>query len=285
MPTLNELESGIDSSQPLELYKFLIDPEKFTYTSADIDITYNSEMFRRAAITRGVLAGTSDPDKGTITLTVPYTLPIVQQILTVPPSLPINLTIFRGQRGSPGLFLQSWVGRIVGHEVVGNEVTLRGISLLSNQYRMGNSLRFQKACPYALYDTYNCKVNPLSHRYTCNPTLTTASKVTSASLVWSAAGIPTALKEGWFLGGYVEYADNYSKVVGKRSIIDYDHAAGVVTVFPPLRGFTSGAEMHFHPGCAHNTKSCHEKFGNIPNYGGDPLIPDDDPFDPTTEVF
>lgn len=285
MPTLNELESGFSTSQPLELYKFFIGAEKYNYTSADVDLTYNSEEYRRASITREGLEGTSDPDKGTISLTMPYTLPIAQQIITVPPSEPVNLTIFRGQRGAPGVYVQMWTGRVLGHEVIGNEVVMKGVSLLSNQYRMGNSLRFQKACPYALYDAYNCKVDPLDYRYTCNPTATTASKLTSPDLIWSTIGLPSNLKEGWYVGGYVEYSDLFSKVVGKRSIIDYDHVNGMVTVFPPLRGFASGGIMHFHPGCAHTTYVCHHKFGNILNSGSDPIIPEDDPFDPNVEVF
>lgn len=285
MPTYNQLESGFDTSKPVELYRFVIDTEKYFYCSGDVDLEHEGDLYLKSTIRRGKLEGTSDPDKGTIDLTVPYTLPIVTQVMTTPPSVPVNLTIFRGQRGALPFFTQIWIGRISAHEVVGSEVSLRGISLLSNQYRLGNALRFQKACPYALYDSYNCRVSPIDYQYICSPDIVTASKVSSASLVWSTAGIPSDFKEGWYIGGYVEYDDTISNVVGKRAIIDYDHEGGVVTVFPPLRGFITATAMKFHPGCAHDSRSCKLKFDNIPNYGGDPIMPVEDPFDPNVEVF
>lgn len=286
MTTHTDLEAGIDTSKPLELYKFTIDTQEYFYTSADIDITYSGNTYLKSTITRGELDGTSDPDKGVIDLTVPYTLPIAQQVITTPPSMPINLVVFRGQRNDPGVFIQQWVGRLIANEVIGSVVSLKGVSILSNQYRVGNALRFQKACPYALYDSYNCKIVAASYEYICSPTATTASKLSSADLVWTVA-IPThtTLKEGWFLGGYVEYSDTFSNVVGKRAIIDYDHLNGIVTVFPQLRGFVDGTPVKFYPGCAHDSRSCKLKFDNVVNYGGDPILPLDDPFDPTTEVF
>lgn len=278
-------EASFGSSQPVEIYKFYFGDETYCMTSADIDISWQGNTYLKSSIKRGDLEGLSNPESGTLDMTMALPNSLVQQVLTVPPSMPINLIISRAQRSDLSDFRQVWVGRVRAHEVVGQEVHLHGISILHREYRIGNPIRYQKACAYALYDEYNCQVSPETLKITCNPVIVTASKVSSPSLVWTAASIPSGMKEGWFVGGFVTYSDTVSNVNGKRAIIDYDHVNGVITVFPGLRGFTSGASMEFHPGCRHDTYDCHNKFNNLLNYGGDPILPLEDPYDPYVDEF
>ena len=304
-------EASAHLSEPLEFYRFTVDTTDYLYTSADTDIYYLGRKYLKAAIQRGNIDGTTDPDKGTLKLTAPYLLPIVTQILVISPSFPISLTIYRTQRRTdttvwsgvdenPSNYLtvgeadQIWTGRVFSCEITGDEVSINCVSILNQQFRMGNTLKYQRACQYALYDGYNCRVSPTYLRTTLLIQLgeVTTSKVTAAGLVWGAfpesIGKDVALKDHWFLGGYLTYFDNFSKVEGRRAITGYDPAAGIVTVFPPFRDPLLGDPDHpmrFHPGCEHNSTDCHKKFANIENYGGDTVIPTKDPYDPFERIL
>jgi len=301
-------ESSASQSQPIEFYEFKVYDQEYLYTSADIDIWYLGKKYLRAAIQRGDLDGSSDPDRGTLELTVPYLLPITQQIIVISPSFPIDLIIYSGQRQvydyrdygdertDDSIHLsdvnQIWVGRVHSCTITGDEVSVHAISILNGQFRMGNTLRYQRACPYALYERYNCKVPESALATSPAPasiTVNTAAKVQSPGLTWGvfahSIGKDVALKSNWFVGGFVIYFDTFAKVEGRRSIIEYLPDSGDITVFPPLRGYLQGEWMTFLPGCKHNSTECQEKFDNIVNYGGDPILPVEDPYDPYVKVF
>ena len=285
MAIFEDREASFGDSRPVEIYKFYFGNEKYTYSGSDIEVNWQGDLYTKSPIKRGDLEGSADPEKGTIDLEMSLTNALVQQVLTVPPSMPVNLSIFRAQRDDLTDFRQVWTGRVRANEIVGQTVHLHGISVLHQEYRLGNPIRYQKGCPSAVYDAYNCMVDPLTHEYVCNPTIVTASQVSSPDLIWTAVGIPSNLKEGWYVSGYVTYDDVVSNVVGKRVIIDYDHLTGKVTVFPALRGFVSGATMKFYPGCRRDSYDCYHKFANIENYGGDPILPLIDPYDPNVDEF
>jgi len=285
MSLYEDREASFGDSQPVEIFRFSFGDEVYTYSGFDQDVVFRGETYQMASISRGDIEGTSNPEKGNLELQMALPNSLVQQVLTVPPSMPVNLSIFRAQRGDLSDFRQVWVGRVRAHEVTGQVVSLHGISLLHNEYRLGNPIRYQKACPYALYDPFNCKVDPETKKVVCNPTITSSNKLQSPDLVWSTAGLPIGLKEGWFIGGYIIYDDTVSNVVGKRAIIDYDHTTGLITVFPAIRGFVSGAQVSFFAGCRHDSYDCHIKFNNKVNYGGDPILPVIDPYDPTVDEF
>lgn len=285
MSTFEDKETSFGDSQPVEIFKFSFGTESYCFSSADIEVTWQGEVYTKASIKRGDLEGLSNPESGTLDLVMTLPNNLVQQVLTVPPSMPVELKVFRAQRADLADFRQVWVGRVRAHEIVGQEVHLHGISILHREYRVGNPLRYQKACPYVIYEEYNCRVDPDILAYACAPAILTASKVTSPDLVWSAAMIPSGMKEGWFVGGYITYDDVVSNVEGKRVIIDYDHDNGIVTVFPGLRGFVSGAQMIFRPGCRNDTYDCYHKFNNLLNCGCDPILPLEDPYDPFVAEF
>lgn len=301
-------EASASQSEPAEFYHFTVADQEYLYTSAEYDISYQGRTYLKAAIQRGAIDGTTDPDKGTMKITAPYLLPIVQQMLVISPSFPIALTIYRAQKARESYFdasdespdnlltvldaYRAWTGRIHSCEITGDEVAINAISILNQQFRMGNTLRYQKSCPYALYEQYNCRVpfNALMTEVTILPgNVLTASKVQSDGLVWGnipqAFGKPERLAKHWFVGGYVTYFDTFANVEGRRAVVEYDPAQGIIAVFPPLRGFVEGSYMKVRAGCSHNSTDCKEKFDNILNYGGDPMIPTQDPYDPFTQVF
>lgn len=293
-----QLESSTHESQPFEFFQFTAGAVEYLYTSSDFDITYQGKNYRRAAISRGEIEGTSDPDKGVLRLQVPYSLPLMEQLIRISPSTPIELTVWRAQRINYSFQAEQvvaiWIGRVHGCEIHQQVVALTCISILNSQYRMGNTLKWQKACGYSLYESYNCRVNPNNFSLPVviqAENVVSTVKIRSPSLIWGftlpvqATGDHEYLKVGWFIGGYIEYHDSFSNTIGKRAITGYDWATGTVTVFPPIRGMAPGQEVLFYAGCKHTSKDCQEKFGNIVNCGSDPFIPIQDPYDPFERFF
>lgn len=307
--SIDSKESSASQSKPVPFYHFQVNDQEYLYSGGDLDVWHEGKRYLKSAISHGDIDGMTDPDKGTLILKVPYLLPITQQLLVISPSFPIELVIRRGQRLAQSSYDyygsertdnaitfseadQEWVGRVRHCEITGSEVTVHAISILNNQYRMGNTLRYQRACPYALYEAYNCKVPVGFLRTTPDPAnlyAVSAAKVQSPDLQWGAfpesIGKEDYLKKNWFVGGFVTYFDTFANVEGRRAIIEYDHDSGRVTVFPPLRGWLEGSYMHFDPGCEHNSDACASKFQNILNYGGDPILPLEDPYDPFVQVY
>lgn len=299
-----ELEASTHNSEPFEFYEFTASPLQYLYSAADFDVLHAGKLYQRAAISRSDIEGTSDPDKGTISIEMPYTLPIMEQLIRISPSVPVELTIWRGQRGNyvgDGTWFGDdakaiWIGRVNHCGIQGDSVTLQCISILNQQYRMGNTLRWQKACGYALYDLYNCRLNPedFALHLTINEAeILSTARIQKAELGWGNFPLPPTttlvdeayLRKGWFVGGFIEYYDSFSGTLGKRSITGYDDVNGIITVFPPTRGMAPNQVIKVFPGCKHTSKECKEKFDNIENYGGDPSMPVKDPYDPFERIF
>lgn len=300
MSGFSDKESGYGSSYPVDLLRFKYGSQEFLYTNADEDdLVYQGKLYQMAAILVPDIEGMSDPDKGTLSITAPLDLAVVQQVLTVPPSEPVELFIVRCQReltDMSGNLLTSagmsvWKGRVHTVEVADNQANLQCISILHHQYRMGNTLKFQKSCPYALYDGWTCKADKARLAVTTNAAVVSATKIQSddfkgANLAFPGdIPVPVGMQPGWFVGGYLQYSDVVSGVSGRRAIIASDKDTGQLTVFPPLRGLVSGAQVTAFAGCKHDTKDCYLKHNNLPNYGGDPVMPLVDPYDPYAKVF
>jgi hypothetical protein len=63
------------------------------------------------------------------------------------------------------------------------------------------------------------------------------------------------------------------------------HAGNQITLIRPLRSLSDlvnssvgEAQVTLYPGCAHTRTACKDKFNNLANFGGFPLIPSKNPF-------
>jgi len=271
-------EAGFDTSKPLEWYRMVYgDGIEFLYTSGDTRVVHLGKTYEPVEISRAELGSTSDRNKSVLQITIPVSLPLAQQFLTVPPSSSVSITLFRAQRADLLDAKVQWVGIIRDREILDMNMVLQCTNLLAATGRKGNALRYQKGCPYAVYGSEGCQVNPEDFK-------TAANAIVDSPVTLYAPGT-IGLDDDWFIGGYVTYADTVSGTLGKRFIVNYDSDSGMVTVFPKLRGVESGALVNFYAGCDHSSKMCHEKFDNLPRCGCDPVLPLVNPFDPKEQIF
>ncbi len=278
MSSFTDNEAGFDTSKPVEWIRVVYGADvEFLYTPSDQTIVHLGKTYVPAEISRSELGSTSDRNKSVLQVSIPVSLPLAQQFLAVPPSASVSLTLFRAQRADLADATVEWVGIIRDREILDQQMVLQCTNLLAATGRKGNALRYQKSCPYAIYGAEGCGVNPEEFKVSAN------AIVDSSVTLYAPATI--GYPDDWFIGGFVSYQDVVSGVVGKRFIVNYASDTGLVTVFPPLRGVDSGQLVNFYAGCDHTSRTCNDKFDNLLNHGGDPVLPLVNPFDPREQIF
>ena len=76
--------------------------------------------------------------------------------------------------------------------------------------------------------------------------------------------------DGYLKGGDILVNSRRRKIIA--------HAGDTVTISPGIPGVAALQAFDAWPGCDHLIGTCHNKFGNLDNYKGQPNIPDENPF-------
>ncbi len=281
----DELERGIESSQPYELYWFQVgNAVSFRYCRDRNDITYNENVYTAANIRQEGFEGGSDPNKAQISVFCDIGLEISQLIINGPPSEVIFLSVFRGQRET-GIVNLQWSGEVLGNGATEEGTTLTAADATQSQMRNGLMERWQRTCGFGIYEPFTCKAEktfrqvgiPLGVARTqssfTSPLLTPALLIPAGKMV-------AGHEVNWFTGGYVEYEDDITGIGCKRVIIGYDPDTGRIDLHPNMNGYAAGSYVTVYPGCFHNTLDCDIKHNNLPNCGCSPFIPDKNIFEP-----
>lgn len=275
-------ERGVDSSEPVWLYRFLVGDLKYTYTRNATDLTYLGDIYRSAGISHEGYSGGGSTSKSRIEVSMALPLEIPQMLLNGPPSEVIFLSVFRGQRGL-SVYNLEWSGEVLGSQLTVAGAILQSANAMVSQGRNGLCVRWQRMCPYGVYEENSCQasrsfraVNLLAGASRSGSSFTSAQLV-AASLV-AAGKVVAGYEDNWFTGGYVEYLDDETGILTKRTILAYNKLTGEVTLHPNMSGYAAGAAIAVRPGCKHTTLDCDIKHNNLPNCGADPFIPKVDIF-------
>jgi hypothetical protein len=123
---------------------------------------------------------------------------------------------------------------------------------------------YSAQCRYALFDS-QCS---LDRNAFANHIAVTALTPEVQILVTNAAGLP----DNYYTLGNAVFTSGQN--AGLRNMIVGYAAAGTVYLRSPMP-FTiaPGDTLTIYPGCDKSTATCQNKFGNLLNYGGTPLIP------------
>ena len=109
-----------------------------------------------------------------------------------------------------------------------------------------------------------------------------AAKALPVALAGVAGTVLTAAPFGsyvknYFAGGYVDWQNGPDVV--RRFILSSEGTT--ITIGLPFAGMPADAEVTVYPGCDHTLSTCHNKFANAINYGGQPWATGVNPFDGT----
>ena len=268
---------SLTATQPIETYEFVGSFETYRYTTADRDVTVDGQLHTKAAIARGaVRAGDHTQDQLDVELTLPVTLDVVQDyaFLNSPAKLNLILRAFDRTVQNPagsdiyasanGIIL--WSGEVSAFSVTGREAKVRVPSNFTRALAVtAPAVFYQNPCNHVLYGP-QCKVNPAGFTQT-----TTVGAVSSNQITVGDDG---------FDDNFLNAGSIRNDRTNERRLI-VSNISNVITVNVPFVDLLVGDTVVMRAGCDHSFTICRTKFNNTLNYGGQPFIPGDNPFEGT----
>lgn len=258
-------ETGVDTSRPLELYKFSGTFNNYFLTSYVEEVVSSGETYVTAPISRNKLNVGTQENGGerALEISLPFDHPLTQEYAyeNAPPDLTMELYRAHQQDFDDRVLL--WSGRVTGVSVTGRIAKLKVPATFSFVLE-GNTPtpRFQAPCNHVLYDN-RCGVNPVLHQH-----ITTINSVSGFNL--NVASLP------WLDG---EGAAGIAIGPGGESRMIISNVGTAVQVSYGFANISAGDSITFRKGCDHAISGhCLTRFNNVARFGGFPLVPDRNPF-------
>lgn len=269
MPTYEEYEEGVETSAPVEAYRFVGSFKTYRYTSADRTITIAGQTYTPIAVTRSrVKAGTQEDDNLSLDLDLPFDIEVVRDYAyaQTPPSL--NLEVYRLQSDDldGDAWSLFWTGVVRGFTVSGRtaKIQVPSIFSLALQGEVPN-VYYQAPCNHVLYDI-RCGLLRADHSYTATVQTVDGVNITLTGEVSTT----NALAAGEIV----------SQRNGERRLV-LSNSGVSVGIGYPFVDLVPGDTVELVKGCDHSLATCKAKFANVINFGGFPYIPADNPFEGT----
>lgn len=261
------LEEGVQTSAPVECYKFIGSFRNYYYTSADRAVTIAGQVYDPVPVTRSrVKSGTHKDDSLMLDLQLPFDVQVVQDyaFAQTPPTLTVE--VYRQQIDDlTGLsYILFWKGVVRGYTVDDRLATVHVPSIfsLALQGEVPN-VYYQTPCNHTLYNN-RCTVVRTSHRFT-GLILT----VNSTDIVMAA----TPAADSILKAGEIVNLRN-----GERRMI-LENIGPIITLGYPFVDLVVGDSVELVKGCDHSLATCKAKFSNVINFGGFKYIPAENPFE------
>lgn len=259
-------EESVHDAAPIECYKFVGSFKDYRYTSADQEVTVNGEVYTPAALKRnGVRAGTHNEETLALELELPFDLAVVTDYAYAESPPKLSLTVYRVHRGTSFAtdWALLWTGQVSTFSVQGRTARLRVPSVFSRALQGSvPNVYYQTPCNHVLYDG-RCKVSPAAFTQS-----TTVSTVGINNVVVADDG---------FADGVLKAGEIINDRNGERRMI-LGNVADTITIGFPFVDLVAGDTVTLRAGCDLSFSTCKNKFNNTLNFGGQPYIPSDNPF-------
>lgn len=263
--TYNDRERSAEAGRPIEIYRFNRDYQAWRYTSADREITVDSQIYQPRAISRSGIEDAEDMQRNNLTITAPRDLEVADLFRIAPPTMTVLCTISEFHENDSDVVV-IWTGRIVDVDFRGLNAVITLEPVYTAMRRNGLRRNYQRQCPHALYGG-GCRVNREAFRVDG-----VAEAITAATVqVTAASGQP----DGYFAGGFIEY-EVATGIYERRFILD--HTGALLKLSNRPVGLENSQNVRVYPGCDHTIDTCASKFNNAVNYGGMPYFTQKNPF-------
>lgn len=260
-----------------ELYKIYSDgfDTPYYYTSADEDITYNSQLYKANLVKRSQPELSRESNSEAITINLPRTDPLVLRWLSFVPPRTVWVTIYRYHRsetGAPEVVI-FWQGKIRGITWSINEASLQCAPIDTAFSRNGLRKTYSTTCQHFLYDprtcgvpigdfSKNCVVTAINHNVITSPGFTTTSDNTTVAPL------------GWWTNGFMQ-----NTTTGELRFCVNHLSGGVdVEVLVAFESLNVGDTVFIAAGCDRKFQTCKLKFNNIVSNGSFPFLSSENPF-------
>ncbi len=261
MPYQDDDES-VETSEPVELYDFVVDTVTYRYTSGAVAFEYESEDYTPIAIEReAVVVSSGGMDE--LTVTIPTSCTFVQDIAFDVPPQNMYLTIYRYQPNSATAVIL-WSGRIMPLTVQGPVTMVRSPSIVDDALRTQiPSVVAQALCNHTLFDA-NCGIERGDFDL-----VTTANTINGLEIVVASVG---AAIDNFYRAGEIWIGNQ------KRTIIT-QVGTTLTLLWPFPVSIEDPVACTIYAGCDHTVKTCRDKFANVENFGGYPFLKWKNPFE------
>ena len=258
------IELSSHDSHIYELYEITRNGYTWRYTSLDVDAVYDGHTYLSAPITSPDREQSVEQERNQITIKMPMDLGFLRDYIASPPTVVTTVVILNGHIGDSEV-LPVMSARLVNVNLTDQEAELRLESLASSLKRPCLRFNYQRNCPHDHYSR-GCNLD--------KEDFVDASAVSVVSSTIISSTVALAKGDGYYTGGLAAW-DN-SGIITNRFILD--HTGSLLTLELPFTGLPDGAVLKLYPGCDRTLTTCHDKFANEDNYGGQPFYPEKNPF-------
>ena len=264
MTYLSDEQSVSDGSRT-ELYEFIGSGQTWRYTSAAASVSYAAQTWTPApGLSRSVAGAGATRDTASLTVTMRAAEGVVAAYGFGSPPMSLRLKVYVRQELSAAARV-IWDGDVVAIAPRGSMATLRSVSQVGTRLSTTiPSVSIQPQCQHFLYDD-RCRVVRATYDYAG-----TVSSVSGYTVTLSSIG---AAPDQWFRAGEIVRDSD-----GERRTI-VDQVGAVLTLIAPFVTLAGSDAVTLYPGCDHLIAGdCLNKFNNVLNFGGHPVVPISNPF-------
>lgn len=249
-------------SYRIELFKFAIGSNTYTFTSNAIDIVYGADTYSSTIIKRGKLKLTPKFKSRELTVELSIANAMAVDLISQWQENSLTVTIFsQSAAGTATIFKGKNTDRICKGRVL--QLIFEPISI--SLKRLGVRAKYLKICRHMLYST-DCGLSLESWAVNGSWTVISGTTLTIAA----ASGYA----DGYFLGGLLRSsAGHLGHIV--------NHAGSSIKILRMIDGMSDDPDksIKIYPGCMRTKDVCDTKFSNVINHGGFPWLPYRNPFD------
>lgn len=267
------IENSLDDSLPVRFYLFTLGAISYAFNNSAIKLTRSLGSTAYDWIPTPIyddgVNQTGEAASDALTITCSDELWPSRIYKLFPPASPVQVMVYEGHADDPNLRMV-YRGEITSHDIPQpGTASLICETISATMAREGLRLRWQRSCPYALYDEVTCLVPKAAYAQT-----TAVSAITNNVLTMPGLA---ANGNGYFDGGFIEWTLE-GRGIERRMVESW--TSPNLTLFGTADGLDVGTVITAYPGCARTTDAC-SSFNNLANYGGAPALQGTSPFDGT----
>jgi len=258
-------ELSVEAGSPTELYKFNYGQTLYRYCSNDGGgvFEYLGEVYQPAAIEHPGHRLSEDISGGSFEISVPRDFPLVTLYIQAPPEDVITVTVLSLHlTDEDAEYIINYKGRALSASLKDDEAVIVCESIFSSLKRPGLRRTYDTQCTHPLYRG-GCKLVKSAFQ-----TFGTVLDATRTQVIIQEAADNV---DNWFKGGQFECGDVRRVITASSGV--------VLTLMHPVPPSVIGQPCKIYPGCDHTPgeDGC-SKFNNIINFGGQPWIPEKNPY-------
>ena len=278
--TYTDDEESAVGGNPVELYLFKGPGRTYAYTSHHEDISYDDETYVAVPMVRSAPKSITESDPPTLRLELPFDLPFVKAYAFGIAPTWATVTIRRYHLASgPDVGQTYFSGDVAGVQVSGRVAEVEIVTAAAKLEAPLPGILWQDRCQHVLYGS-RCRVSPATFQVPTNVSFVFSIDATGTVIeVGTVDGIPDlngdpTPTDYLAFGTIKRLADGES-----RTIISNDGLMNrTLTIQRPFAEIDPLDLIVIVAGCNRSLTACNERFNNVENFGGHPLLPAYDVF-------